>query len=118
MNKYKNKYFLYKDVYFHIKDVHPQYSSAINLVELDDWAGNIFTSYSSYYLNNNNLMMEMSDQFLASSNEVSSYSFQNELIKQVNRCIDEIKNGNSIPILNFKKTDKRIQMLRKYYGKP
>lgn len=118
MDKYKNKYWLYKDLYFHIKDVHPQYSRPVSLVELDDWTGPQMFSGPFWYLNNNNVMIEISDIIFACFNEVTAYSFQHDLIKQMNICIDEIKNGNQIPQLNFKKTDKRIQILRKYYGKP
>jgi hypothetical protein len=118
MNNYNNKYyFIPPEGVVHVKEYHPQTSSSIGLLELDDWAGPGVYKLCHYFLNNGNMMVEVNDIYLKSLTQGNSYSFKNELVKEMNNAIDEVKKLNFYK-RNFKDTPLRWSMIRKYYGKP
>lgn len=114
---YDGKYFQLSKGIIHIKETHPQINRAVRLIEIDDWAGDIFKDISnSFYLNNKNLMAEMSDFVLLTFLETTKDEFAKEVKKQVAAFIDEIKRGNSWARTDFKQTDERMKIIRKHYG--
>lgn len=117
MSKYDGKYFQLSKGIIHIKETHPQISTAVCLVEIDDWAGDIFRDISNtFYLNNKNLMAEVSDFRMVTFLETTKDEFAKELKKQISSFIDEIKRGNSWARVDFKQTDERTRIFRKHYG--
>lgn len=117
MNKYNDKYLQLGNGIIKIKECHDQMARAVCLVEIDDYCGDFYSHLvNHWFLNNNNIITEFSFMALKSLKEVTIKEFQELLLKQIDRCVNEIKIGNSCPLLFFKKTDVRINTLRKYYG--
>jgi hypothetical protein len=118
MRTFEGKYFITNnnDLIFHIKDIHEQANSATCLVEVDDWAGDFNLPFNQWYLKNNNMMFETSHIYLTSLTEVIDAMFITHLIDNMNKSIKEIQSGNSYCRTGWKKTDKRLEILRKRYG--
>lgn len=113
-----NKYYLIPDGVIHVKGYHPQFNKANGLLELDDWAGTgAFKFHSAWMLTNGNMMIETTDVHLRSLIQTDVYSFKNELLKEMNNAIDEVKKFNSPYKTNFRHTKLRLDTIRKYYGK-
>jgi len=119
MNKYEGKYYFLNDTIIHIKTIHPQSASATCLVEVDDYAGNIFKSlHNNWILNNNNVMAEFSDYVLVHLKEATEDEFLHKLQCEIEDSIGQIKQGIGYCTTYFKKTDMRQNLLKKHYKIP
>jgi hypothetical protein len=117
MRELKNKYFELADGFFRVKDFHIQTNKDSSLVELDDYCGNFLANIGEHwYLNNDNIMFEASNEFLTKCLvEVYPKFFEARLLKEIELSIDEIKDNKNYCRTNFKKTPVRLEIIRKYY---
>lgn len=114
MYKFEGKYFkLSNESIIHVKEIHYQILNDLFLIEIDDWAG-LYTN--TYILNNGNGMSVFAGSFFSKLLEVSKIDFHNKLIEEINKSIEEIEKGNFFCKTDFKKTDKRLEILRNRYG--
>lgn len=116
--KYDGNYYGLGSCIIHVKECHPQMSTATCVVHVDDYAGNVWAepTIAIHSLNNGDVMFEASDSFMATWAQVSKDSFLYTLSNEVSKSIQEIKQNNSWVRTDWKKTDVRTALLRKHYG--
>lgn len=119
MSNYDGKYFELgiDGLVIHIKETNNQTCSAVGLVEIDDWAGQLSKVFPTYWhLNSKNIIAEISYPQMMTFVEITKKQFLDKVKEELGRTIQEFKSGNSWAQTHFKQTDARMNILRSHYG--
>lgn len=117
-SKFEGGYFEFDTGIIRIKEIHNAMAKYSVLVEVDDYVGNFYSNLNwHWFLNNDNILIEMSDHILSKLIEVEEKDFSARLINEINYTINQVSNSNNLCFLYFKKTDIRMKPIRKHYGK-
>lgn len=115
----KHEYYRMSDGIVRVYDIHDSMARNTVLIELDEYCGNFYKHIPyHWFLNNNNIIFEADFNFIKSYLiPVEFKDFSNKLVDEMNKTINEYKNGNEFALAYWRKTPERLRIVRKYYVK-